>query len=185
MEGITGMTWKTKSPVFGSTRRWLYAFLAASISFLLALVVRSRQPKRRRPPPQSGWMRLTMGKWKYHLKRLNPLTGSNKWIDLSTTNLGRREIDQINDDASTHRRPDAHTYNPEDTNGASIGPTDGHVDVPQVRFETDTASSCAGHDQWKTIFVRVDWSAMNTNSPTSSSRFLTTARPEVNWSPTR
>src|SRR5262245_20506209 len=62
-----------------------------------------------------------LGKWKYHLKRrLDPLTGSNKWIDLEGTGECRKvwdsgaNIDQINvDGGGTHIEGlTLRTYNP-------------------------------------------------------------------------
>src|SRR5215813_1730494 len=49
-----------------------------------------------------------IGKWKYHLKRrMNPLTGSNTWVDLEGTGEcfkiweGRAQLDTLEVDGST------------------------------------------------------------------------------------
>ena len=200
MEGITGMTWKTKSPVFGSTRKWLYAFLAASISWSVPALVVAQQTTE--APKAAASERdgshdfdPLLGKWKYHLKRrLNPLTGSNKWIDLEGTGECHKiwdgaEIDQINvDGAGTHIEGlTLRTYNPERHEWSLYWANrrDGHVDVPQVGRFKDGHGEFYAQDtiNGKTIFVKFDWSAMNTNSPHFEQSFSDDGGKtwEVNW----
>jgi len=200
MGGITGMTWKTKSPVFGSTRKWLYAFLAASISLSVPALVVAQQTTE--APKAAASERdgshdfdPLLGKWKYHLKRrLNPLTGSNKWIDLEGTGECHKiwdgaEIDQINvDGGGTHIEGlTLRTYNPERHEWSLYWANrkDGHVDVPQVGRFKDGHGEFYAQDtiNGKTIFVKFDWSAMNTNSPHFEQSFSYDGGKtwEVNW----
>src|SRR5215468_367209 len=90
-----------------------------------------------------------LGSWKYHLKRrLNPLTGSNNWVEFEGTGDctkvwdGRAELDTIKVDG-----PSGHvegltlrTYNPQ-THQWSLfwaNAKDGNVQAPQVgKFNKD------------------------------------------------
>jgi hypothetical protein len=201
MEGITGMTWKNKSLVIGSTREWLYAFLAASISLsvpALAVAQQTTEAPKTAASERDGSHDFDplLGKWKYHLKRrLNPLTGSNKWIDLEGTGECHKiwdsgaDIDQINvDGAGTHIEGlTLRTYNPQTHEWKLFWANrrDGRLDVPQVgKFKDGHGEFYAqDHINGKTIFVKFDWSAMNTNSPHFEQSFSDDGGKtwEVNW----
>jgi hypothetical protein len=136
-----------------------------------------------------------LGKWKYHLKRrLNPLTGSNKWIDLEGTGECHKiwdgaEIDQINvDGAGTHIEGlTLRTYNPERHEWRLhwANRRNGLLDVPQVGKFKDGHGEFYAQDfvNGKTIFIKFDWSAMNTNSPHFEQSFSDDGGKtwEVNW----
>src|SRR5262249_41719528 len=119
-----------------------------------------------------------IGKWKYRLKRrLNPLTGSNNWVDLEGTGAcfqiwdGRAQMDTLEVDG-----PAGHiegltlrTYNPQSHQWRLYWANSrtGVMDPPQVGqfkngrgefFAQDTVNG-------KTILVRYVWTDMTTNSP--------------------
>jgi hypothetical protein len=200
MQGIKGMPWKRESPVFGSIRNWLYAFLAASISLSLPSLAAAQQtaeaPKAAAPERDGSHdFDPLLGKWKYHLKRrLNPLTGSNKWIDLEGTGECHRiwdgaDIDQINvDGAGTHIEGlTLRTYNPERHEWRLhwANRRNGLIDVPQVGKFKDGHGEFYAQDviNGKTIFVKFDWSRMNTDSPHFEQSFSDDGGKtwEVNW----
>jgi hypothetical protein len=136
-----------------------------------------------------------LGSWKYHLRRrLNPLTGSNTWIDLEGTGVCRRifdgaQIDQIVvDGAGTHIEGlTLRTYNPQ-THLWSLhwaNRRDGKLDVPQIgRFKD-------GHGEFfamdmingKSVLVKFDWTGLNTSSPHFEQSFSDDGGKtwEVNW----
>jgi hypothetical protein len=115
-----------------------------------------------------------LGSWKYHLKRrLNPLTGSNTWVEFDGTGVCRKvydgaEIDQILVDG-----PAGHiegltlrTYSPRSHQWRLYWANQkiGILDPPQVGefknghgefFAQDTING-------KTILIRFDWTNMNT-----------------------
>ena len=200
MQRITGMTWKRELPVLGSTRNWLYAFLAASISLSLPVFAAAQQTTE--APKASASERdgshdfdPLLGKWKYHLKRrLNPLTGSDKWIELVGTGECHKiwdgaEIDQITvDGAGTHIEGlTLRTYNPERHEWRLhwANRRNGLLDVPQVGKFKDGHGEFYAQDfvNGKTIFVKFDWSGMNTNSPHFEQSFSEDGGRtwEVNW----
>jgi hypothetical protein len=118
------------------------------------------------------------GSWKYHLKRrLNPLTGSNKWIDMEGTGAcfkiwdGRAQLDTFEGDG-----PNGHiegltlrTYDPQSHQWRLYwaNSRDGIIDPPQVgEFKDGRGNFFAQNTtNGRTILVRFEWSGMNTNSP--------------------
>jgi hypothetical protein len=119
-----------------------------------------------------------IGSWKYHLKRrLNPLTGSNKWIDMEGTGVcykiwdGRAQLDTFEGDG-----PNGHiegltlrTYDPQSHQWRLYwaNSRDGIMDPPQVgEFKDGRGNFFAQNTiNGRTILVRFEWSGMNTNSP--------------------
>ena len=138
-----------------------------------------------------------IGKWKYHLKRrLNPLTGSNTWIDLEGTGAcfkiwdGRAQLDTIEVDG-----PGGHiegltlrTYNPQSHQwrlywaNSKTGVMDTTPQVGEFKngrgefFAQDTING-------KVILVRYAWTNLNTNSPHFEQSFSDDGGKtwEVNW----
>jgi hypothetical protein len=136
-----------------------------------------------------------LGSWKYHLKRrLDPLTGSNKWIDLEGTGVCRKiwdgaDIDQINvDGAGTHIEGlTLRTYNPQTHlwNLFWANRRDGKVDVPQIGRFKDGHGEFYGMDMinGKSVLVKFDWTGLSTNSPHFEQSFSEDGGKtwEVNW----
>ncbi len=137
-----------------------------------------------------------IGRWKYHLKRrLNPLTGSNTWVDLEGTGAcfkvwdGRAQLDTFDADG-----PSGHIegltlrmYNPEShqwrlywansKNGITDPPQDGEFKNGRGEFfAQDTING-------KTILIRFAWTEMTTNSPHFEQSFSDDGGKtwEVNW----
>jgi len=136
-----------------------------------------------------------LGKWKYHLRRrLNPLTGSNTWIDLEGTGVCRRiwdgaQIDQlVVDGAGTHIEGlTLRTYNPE-THEWSLfwaNRRNGKLDVPQIgRFQDGRGEFYARDDiNGRSTFVRFEWTRLNSDSPHFEQAFSVDGGKtwEVNW----
>lgn len=137
-----------------------------------------------------------LGSWKYHLRRrLNPLTGSNEWVELEGTGVcykiwdGRAQLDTIEVDGPTGHiegltlrlyNPQSHQWRLYWANSKT-----GILDPPQVGEFKD------GHGQFfaqdtingKTILIRFDWSNMNTKSPHFEQSFSDDGGKtwEVNW----
>ena len=137
-----------------------------------------------------------LGKWKYHLKRrLNPLTGSNTWVEFEGTGEcykiwdGRAELDTIELDG-----PSGHiegltlrTYNPQ-THQWSLywaNSKDGLVVVPQIgQFKNGVGEFYAQDTlNGKSIFVRFVWTNTTTNTPHFEQSFSADGGKtwEVNW----
>ena len=137
-----------------------------------------------------------IGKWKYHLKRrLNPLTGSNSWVDLEGTGAcfkiwdGRAQMDTLEVDGSAGHIEGLtlRTYNPQSHQWRLYWANSrtGVMDPPQVGqfkngrgefFAQDTVNG-------KTILVRYVWTDMTTNSPHFEQSFSDDGGKtwEVNW----
>lgn len=140
-----------------------------------------------------------IGKWKYHLKRrLNPLTGSNNWIELDGTGVcfkiwdGRAQLDTIEVDGppgpSSHiegltlrtYNPDAHQWRLYWANSKY-----GIMDPPQVGEFKNGRGEFFAQDtiNGKTILIRFVWTDMTTNSPHFEQSFSGDGGKtwEVNW----
>lgn len=137
-----------------------------------------------------------IGTWKYHLRRrLNPLTGSNTWVDLEGTGVcykiwdGRAQLDTIKVDGSTGPLEGLtlRTYNPQSHQWRLYWANrkTGIMDPPQVGefkngrgefFAQDTINS-------KVILIRFVWTDMTTNSPHFEQSFSDDGGKtwEVNW----
>jgi hypothetical protein len=137
-----------------------------------------------------------IGSWKYHLKRrLNPLTGSNSWIELEGAGRcvkiwdGRAQLDTIAvDGANGHLEgltlrlydPQSHQWRLYWANSKI-----GIMDPPQVGEFKNGRGEFYAQDtiNGRTILVRFEWSAMNTNSPHFEQSFSDDCGRtwEVNW----
>lgn len=137
-----------------------------------------------------------LGSWKYQLKRrLNPLTGSTTWVEFGGTGLcekvwnGRAELEQAEFDG-----PAGHIqglvlrlYNPQShewsLHWANV--KNGALDPPQIGEFKNGHGDFYAQDMLngKSIFIRFDWSRMNTNSPHFEQAYSDDGGKtwEVNW----
>jgi hypothetical protein len=139
-----------------------------------------------------------IGKWKYHLKRrLNPLTGSNAWVELNGTGVcykiwdGRAELDTIEVDgpgqAGHIEGLTLRTYNPQSHQWRLYwaNSKNGIMDPPQVGEFKDGRGEFFAQDtiNGKTILIRFVWTAMTTASPHFEQSFSDDGGKtwEVNW----
>jgi len=136
------------------------------------------------------------GTWNYHVKRLvHPLTGSTTWIEFPATGTcyriwgGRAQLDTFEADDPTRHIEGlvVRLYNPQNSQWSlnwAISRT-GTPDPPQIgKFKN-------GHGDFytqdtingKTIFVRYDWSKINTDTPHFEQSFSDDGGQtwEVNW----
>lgn len=137
-----------------------------------------------------------LGKWKYHLKRrMNPLTGSNQWVEFEGSGEchrvwdGGAQIDTIEVDG-----PNGHiegltlrVYNPTSHQWRLYWANrkGGVLDPPQVGEFKD------GHGQFfaqdtingKTILIKFDWTKLDTDAPHFEQSFSDDGGKtwEVNW----
>ena len=119
-----------------------------------------------------------IGDWKYHLKRrLNPLTGSTKWVEYEGTGHcfkiwnGRANLDEFEGEgASGHIQGlTLRTYNPK-THQWSLywaNSKDGKVVVPQIGQFKDGRGEFYAQDMLngKSIFIRFVWTNTTTSMP--------------------
>jgi hypothetical protein len=135
-----------------------------------------------------------LGSWKYHLKRrVNPLTGSNTWVEFDGTGVCRKiydgaEIDQILVDG-----PAGHiegltlrTYNPQSHQWRLYWANQkiGILDPPQVGEFKNGRGEFFAQDtiNGKTILIRFQWTNMNTTPHFEQSFSDDGGRTwEVNW----
>jgi hypothetical protein len=144
---------------------------------------------------QNGFDGL-FGTWNYHVKRmLHPLTGSTTWIEFPATGTcyriwgGRAQLDTFEADDPTRHIEGlvVRLYNPQNHQWSlnwAISRT-GTPDPPQIgKFKN-------GHGDFytqdtingKTIFVRYDWSKLNTPTPHFEQSFSEDGGTtwELNW----
>ena len=137
-----------------------------------------------------------IGKWKYHLKRrLNPLTGSNKWVELEGTGAcfkiwdGRAQLDTIEVDGTTGHIEGLtlRTYDPQSHQWRLYwaNSKNGIMDPPQIGQFTDGRGEFFAQDtiNGKSILIRYVWTEMTTNSPHFEQSFSDDGGKtwEVNW----
>lgn len=119
-----------------------------------------------------------IGSWKFHIKRrLNPLTGSNKWVELEGAGVcykiwdGRAQLDTIEVDGPTGHLegltlrvydPEAHQWRLYWANSKI-----GIVDPPQVGEFKDGRGEFFAQDRinGKVILIRYEWTNLNTGTP--------------------
>jgi hypothetical protein len=137
-----------------------------------------------------------LGTWKYHLKRrVNPLTGSNTWVDYEGTGIcakvwdGRGQLEQ----AEFHNDNDrveglvVRTYDPQThqwrLNWANV--KNGIFDPPQIgRFQNGRGEFFAQDTlNGKSIFVKFEWTRLNTDTPHFEQSYSDNGGKtwEVNW----
>lgn len=177
--------------------------------FALALVVTGGNPVQAAPetaPKPTPSMKplpdgqrdfdFLIGKWKYHLKRLqNPLTGSTSWIEFDGTGVcrpiwnGNAQIDELDVDGPTGRIQGLtlRLYNPEsrqwNLNWANAA--NGRLDVPTIGSFKDGVGEFFDQETYKgrTILVRYLWTGTKTDSPHFEQSFSDDGGKtwEVNW----
>jgi hypothetical protein len=137
-----------------------------------------------------------LGKWKYHLKRrINPLTGSNQWVDFEGAGEcykvwdGGADLDTIELDGPTGHITGLtlRVYNPSSHQWRLYWANRkiGILDPPQVGEFKD------GHGQFfaqdtingKTILIKFDWTKLDTDAPHFEQSFSDDGGKtwEVNW----
>lgn len=118
------------------------------------------------------------GDWHYHLKRrLNPLTGSTKWVDYEGTGHGiniwnrRANLDEFEGDGAAGHIEGLtlRTYNPKTRQWSLYwaNSKDGKLVVPQVGQFEDGRGEFYAQDtlNGKSIFIRFVWTNTSTSSP--------------------
>jgi hypothetical protein len=137
-----------------------------------------------------------VGSWKFHLKRrLNPLTGSNNWVEMEGTGVcfkiwdGRSQLDTIELDGSSGRIEGLtlRTYNPQSHQWRLYWANSktGILDPPQVGEFKDGRGEFFAQDtiNGKTILIRYVWTNLTTSSPHFEQSFSDDGGKswEVNW----
>ena len=136
------------------------------------------------------------GKWDFHLKRrLNPLTGSNAWVELAGTGVcyrvwnGHGQLDTVELDGSSGHiegltlrvfNPQSHQWRLYWANSK-----DGIVVPPQIGQFKNGHGEFYAQDMLngKIIFVKYDWTNLKSNSPHFEQSFSGDGGKtwEVNW----
>ena len=174
----------------------LAAVMSVSGAPVAAAQVDAQAPKAAAPERDGSHdFDALLGSWKYHLRRrVEPLTGSNKWIDLEGTGVCRKiwdgaQIDQlVVDGAGTHIEGlTLRTYNPQ-THLWSLhwaNRRDGKLDVPQIGRFKDGHGEFLALDMYygKSVIVKFDWTGLNTSAPHFEQSFSEDGGKtwEVNW----
>ena len=137
-----------------------------------------------------------IGSWKIHLKRrLNPLTGSDKWVEFDGTSVtrkiweGRSEIEEFETDGAAGHVEGLtlRLYNPQSHQWALYwaNAKDGTVVAPQIGEFRNGVGEFYGTDtlNGKVILIRFIWSNTTTNTPHFEQSFSTDGGKtwEVNW----
>jgi hypothetical protein len=137
-----------------------------------------------------------LGSWKIHLKRrLNPLTGSDKWVEFDGTSVthklwdGRSQIEQFETDgAGGHiEGMTLRLYNPESHQWRLYwaNSKNGILDPPQVGQFKDGQGEFYAQDliNGKAILIRFIWSKTDSNRPHFEQSFSDDGGKtwEVNW----
>jgi hypothetical protein len=137
-----------------------------------------------------------LGSWKYRLKkRMNPLTGSDKWVELTGTGVcyplwgGKAELDTLLVDGPTGRIEGLtlRLYNPKTGQWRLYwaNSKDGLVSVPQIGEFNNGRGEFYAQDTLndKAILVRYDWSKLDSASPHFEQAFSADGGRswEVNW----
>ncbi len=137
-----------------------------------------------------------IGSWKFHLKRrLDPLTGSNTWVEFEGTGVcykiwdGRSQFDTVELDSPTGHIEGltVRLYNPQSHQWRLYWANSkiGLMDPPQVGEFKNGIGDFYAQDtiNGRTILVRFNWSRMDTNSPHFEQSFSDDGGKtwEVNW----
>ena len=136
-----------------------------------------------------------LGSWKYHLRRrLNPLTGSNTWVDYEGTGVCRKIYDGAQIDQFVGDGPAGHiegltlrTYNPESHQWRLYWANRkiGILDPPQVGEFRNGVGEFYAIDTYsnKTVLVRFRWTNLDTPTPHFEQSFSDDGGKtwEVNW----
>ncbi len=138
-----------------------------------------------------------IGAWKYHLKkRLNPLTGSNKWVEFDGTGVcykiwdGRAQLDTIEVDSPDAGHIEGLTlrlYNPQSHQWRLYwaNSKNGILDPPQIGEFKDGRGEFFAQDtvNGKVILIRFVWTNLTTSTPHFEQSFSDDGGKtwEVNW----
>lgn len=137
-----------------------------------------------------------LGSWHIHLKRrLNPMTGSNTWVEFDGTSVtrkvwdGRAQIEEFETDSTTGHIEGLtlRTYSPKTHEWKLYwaNSKDGNVVVPQIGKFKDGVGEFYGMDTLndKQILIRFIWSKTETNMPHFEQSFSGDGGKtwEVNW----
>jgi len=147
------------------------------------------------PDGQHGFDAL-FGSWNYRVKRLmHPLTGSSTWNDFPATGTcykiwgGRAQLDTFEADDPTGHIEGlvVRLYNPQNQQWSLNWATskNGTPDPPQIgKFKNGHGDFYAQDTiNGKTVFIRFDWSRLNTDTPHFEQSFSDDGGKtwEVNW----
>jgi hypothetical protein len=136
-----------------------------------------------------------IGAWKYHLKRrMNPLTGSNTWVEFEGRGVCRKVFDGASVDQIEVDGPTGHiegltlrVYNPQSHQWRLYWANKkvGILDPPQVGEFKDGRGEFFAQDtvNGKTILIRFVWTNTTTNMPHFEQSFSDDGGKtwEVNW----
>jgi hypothetical protein len=136
-----------------------------------------------------------IGSWKYHLKRrLNPLTGSNRWVEFDGSGVCRKisdgaSVDQIEVDGPTGHITGLtlRVYNPTSHQWRLYWANQkiGILDPPQVGEFKDGRGQFFAQDtiNGKMILIKFDWTKLDTDTPHFEQSFSDDGGKtwEVNW----
>jgi hypothetical protein len=136
-----------------------------------------------------------IGAWKYHLKRrLNPLTGSNAWVEFDGTGVCRKVWDGASQDQVELDGPNGHiegltlrVYNPQSHQWRLYWANRkvGILDPPQVGEFKNGRGEFFAQDtiNGKTILIRFAWTNTTTDTPHFEQSFSDDGGNtwEVNW----
>ena len=137
-----------------------------------------------------------VGSWNIHLKRrLNPLTGSDKWVEFDGTSVtrkiweGRSQIEEFETDGAAGHIEGLtlRLYNPQSHQWSLYwaNAKDGTVVAPQIGEFRNGVGEFYGTDtlNGKVILIRFIWSNTSTNTPHFEQSFSTDGGKtwEVNW----
>jgi hypothetical protein len=183
---------------FGSTALMFLALLAAGDTRAQAVPEPTPTPTPELPPLPDGQrdFDFLLGKWKFHLKRLeNPLTGSTKWIEFDGEGVcrpvwnGNAEIEEVDFHGPTGDikglalrlyNPQSHQWSINWANAAN-----GTLDLPTIGSFKNGRGEFYDQETYKgrTILVRYTWTATTTTSPHFEQAYSEDGGKtwEVNW----
>lgn len=187
-------SWKCTGPLAPA----LAAILSASPAFLVAAPEPAPKVTPAMAPLRDGQhdFDFLLGKWKYHLKRLqNPLTGSTSWIEFDGAGNcrpiwnGNAQIDEldVNGPSGHVQGLTLRLYNPEsrqwNLNWANA--KDGTLGVPTIGSFKDGVGEFFDQETYRgrTILVRYRWTGATSSSPHFEQSFSDDGGKtwEVNW----
>ena len=182
----------------GSALLMLLALLAAGGTIVQAAPDPTPKPAPELPALPDGQrdFDFLIGKWKYHLKRLeNPLTGSKSWIEFDGTGVcrpiwnGNAQIDEldVNGPSGHVQGLTLRLYNPQsrqwNLNWANA--KDATLGVPTIGSFKNGRGEFYDQETYRgrTILVRYEWTRTTTDSPHFEQSFSDDGGKtwEVNW----
>ena len=182
----------------GSTALMFLALLGAGDTRAQAAPEPTLKPAPELPPLRDGQrdFDFLLGKWKFHLKRLeNPLTGSTKWIEFDGTGVcrsiwdGNAYIEEVDFSGPTGdiKGLAVRLYNPRSRQWSInwANAQNGTFDLPTIGSFKNGRGEFYDQETYKgrTILVRYTWTATTTNSPHFEQAYSEDGGKtwEVNW----